>query len=149
MTALVSLSLLVVIVTFVKRHGDEASYLVDPTNVELVAQGKTLYHGHCASCHGSALEGEPDWRTRRADGKLPAPPHDETGHTWHHRDELLFRMTKEGTAAIVGDDYQSDMPGFAAVLSDEEIRAVLSFIKSTWPAEIQRRHDERNNQAKR
>lgn len=40
---------------------------------------------------------------------------------------------KEGTAAIVGGGYESDMPGFADVLSDPEIRAVLDYIKSTWP----------------
>ena len=35
--------------------------------------------------------------------------------------------------AVVGGGYESDMPGFAGVLSDEEIRAILAFIKSTWP----------------
>ncbi|OYR31305.1 hypothetical protein CES86_1255 [Brucella lupini] len=46
---------------------------------------------------------------------------------------MLFRIVKEGTAAIVGGSYESDMPGFADALSDGEIRAVLAFIKSTWP----------------
>lgn len=120
------------------------AYRLEPDNKELVKNGEAVYAQHCASCHGVSLEGQPNWRVRRDDGKLPAPPHDETGHTWHHRDELLFRITKRGTTAVVGDDYQSDMFGFAAILSDEEIHAVLSFIKSTWSNEIQRRHDERN-----
>ena len=34
---------------------------------------------------------------------------------------------------IVGDGYESDMPGFGDRLSDDEIRAVLDYIKSTWP----------------
>lgn len=59
--------------------------------------------------------------------------------TWHHSDELLFRIVKEGTAAVVGGGYESDMPGFAVVLSDAEIRAVLAFIRSTWP-ERERRY---------
>ena len=67
------------------------------------------------------------------EGFLPAPPHDESGHTWHHADDILFRIVKEGTAAIVGGGYESDMPGFADVLSDAEIRAVLAYIKNTWP----------------
>lgn len=46
---------------------------------------------------------------------------------------ILFRLVKEGVSAVVGGDYQSDMPGFADVLSDEEVRAVLAYIKSTWP----------------
>jgi mono/diheme cytochrome c family protein len=64
---------------------------------------------------------------------LPAPPHDASGHTWHHGDAVLFRITKEGPAAVVGGGYRSAMPGFADVLSDEDIWAVLAFIRSTWP----------------
>ena len=29
--------------------------------------------------------------------------------------------------------YDSDMPAFKDVLTDEQIRTVLAFIKSTWP----------------
>ena len=64
---------------------------------------------------------------------MPAPPHDASGHTWHHPDGVLFRITKEGVAAVVGGGYQSDMPAFGDVLSDDEIRAVLAYIKSMWP----------------
>ena len=64
---------------------------------------------------------------------MPAPPHDENGHTWHHSDADLFRLIKEGVAAAVGGNYESDMPAFEDVLSDEEILAVLAFIKSAWP----------------
>ena len=42
---------------------------------------------------------------------------------------------KEGTAAVVGDGYQSDMPGFGDTYSDAEIRDVLAYIKSQWPEE--------------
>lgn len=28
------------------------------------------------------------------------------------------------------------MPGFAGILSDDEIRAVLAWIQSTWPEEL-------------
>lgn len=98
-----------------------------------VALGRRIYAEHCASCHGASLEGQPDWRHRRPDGRLPAPPHDASGHTWHHSDAVLFRVTKHGPAAVAGGDYESDMPGFEGVLSDAEIGAVLTFIKSTWP----------------
>lgn len=46
-----------------------------------IALGKTVYDASCASCHGAKLEGQPDWRNRRPDGRLPAPPHDASGHT--------------------------------------------------------------------
>ena len=103
--------------------------------------GARLYVENCASCHGARLEGQPDWRNRRPDGRLPAPPHDASGHTWHHPDAQLLAIIRLGTAAVVGDGYESDMPGFADVLTDAESVAVLDYIKSTWPqreAEYQR-----------
>ena len=117
--------------------GDDASNRADATNPKLVARGEILYQLHCASCHGANLEGQPNWRDRDADGMLPAPPHDVTGHTWHHADALLFDVTKLGSTAVVGSDYMSNMPGFAETLSDGDIWAILSYIKSTWPPDIQ------------
>ena len=96
-------------------------------------EGRALYVKHCAGCHGEALEGQPDWRRRLPSGRMPAPPHDASGHTWHHPDQVLFEITKHGPRALVGGGYESDMPGFEGVLSDPEIRAVLDYIKSTWP----------------
>lgn len=104
---------------------------------ELVALGEGVYKENCASCHGVDLEGQPDWRSRNPDGRLPAPPHDEEGHTWHHPDHLLFEITKFGPATFGGPDYQSDMPGYEDTLSDREIWASLAYIKSRWPAKIQ------------
>lgn len=103
------------------------------SSAEVIEQGRQIYADQCASCHGAQLEGQPDWKTPLPSGRLPAPPHDAGGHTWHHPDDILFRIVMEGTAAIVGGGYESDMPGFADLLSDAEIRAVLAYIKSTWP----------------
>lgn len=107
-----------------------------------VAEGAALYGTYCASCHGADLEGEPDWQSRDADGYLPAPPHDATGHTWHHDTALLTRIVRDGTEAIVGGTYRSNMIGFGDVMTDNEIVSVLAYIKSTWPAEVQDIHTE-------
>jgi len=112
---------------------------MDPDDRAKVAQGRQLYAENCASCHGASLEGQADWRQRRPDGRLPAPPHDVGGHTWHHPEAQLFALTKYGPAALAGGGYQSDMPAYEGKLSDAEIWAVLSFIKSRWPAEIRAR----------
>ncbi|MDQ6437729.1 c-type cytochrome [Mesorhizobium sp. LHD-90] len=119
--------------------------LLAPDDANVVARGKAVYVEHCASCHGRNLEGQPDWQTRGNDGFLPAPPHDETGHTWHHPDRLLFDITKRGVAAAAElKGYETRMPAFGGVLSDDDIVAVLTYIKSRWPEEIRRRHDSLN-----
>lgn len=120
-----------------------AAGMLRPDDARVVELGEQVYAAECASCHGSDLEGEEDWQTRGPDGLLPAPPHDETGHTWHHPDALLFEITKYGTEAVVGGGYKSAMMGFGDVLSDDEIIAVLSYIKSTWPDRVRDVHDER------
>ncbi len=104
-----------------------------------LAQGKLVYDRLCASCHGLALEGQENWRVRRADGKLPAPPHNVNGHTWHHPDSVLFEITKYGLKNIVPEGYQTDMPAFEGILSDYDIKEVISYIRSTWPDDIQKR----------
>ena len=86
-----------------------------------------LYGQHCATCHGIVLEGQSKWRERLPNGRLPAPPHNETGHAWHDPDAVLFAVTRHGMVppyAPLG--YQSDMPAFGAVPSEVEIRVVLA-----------------------
>ena len=99
-----------------------------------IVSGEENYQSHCASCHGVDLEGQPNWRKQKADGSLPAPPHDETGHTWHHDDQTLHSIIKYGLAKLV-KNYQGKMIGFEDNLSDKEIDSVLAYIKSFWPKE--------------
>ncbi|HPG81125.1 MAG TPA: c-type cytochrome [Piscinibacter sp.] len=121
-----------------------------PDDAAVTALGQQVYTARCAACHGARLEGQPHWRERGPDGRLPAPPHDASGHTWHHPDELLFRITKHGVAKAANlKDYVSAMPAYDGVLSDAEIVAALSWIKAQWPADIRVRHDELNRAASR
>ncbi len=112
---------------------------IDSTNAEQVASGKSVYGAKCASCHGSKLEGQPNWRRRLANGRLPAPPHDQTGHTWHHTDADLFGITKHGLKPYAPVGYESDMLAFDGTLTDDQSAAVIAYIKSTWPAGIRAR----------
>ncbi|MAS05198.1 MAG: cytochrome C [Ahrensia sp.] len=121
--------------------------LLRPADAKLVALGAEIYADNCASCHGDDLKGQPNWQDPGADGLMPAPPHDETGHTWHHPDEILFAITKHGVAKAANlKDYTSAMPVYEDILTDEEIIAALSWIKAQWPAEIRERHDVMNAQ---
>ena len=116
-------------------------------NRDLVS-GQTLYTNNCASCHGAKLEGQPNWRLPNADGVLPAPPHDSTGHTWHHDNGLLFEYTKlggKGALAARGiADFNSGMPAFDGVISNEDIWDILAFIRSTWPKRQQQFQESAN-----
>ena len=98
----------------------------------------------CASCHGVNLEGQDGWRDKMVDGMRLAPPHDKSGHTWHHPDALLFKLTKYGFAAMISSDYKVSMPSYDDVLKDEEIVAALSYIKSTWPDDVRQIQDKIN-----
>ncbi len=122
--------------------------ILQPGDAQVVAQGQSIYQTHCAACHGTRLEGQPNWRERDAKGLLPAPPHDASGHTWHHPDDVLVRITKLGVAKAANlKDYASAMPAYEGVLSEREIIAVLSWIKAQWPVSIRDKHDQINAQA--
>ncbi|WP_170336121.1 c-type cytochrome [Ruegeria arenilitoris] len=106
-----------------------------------LTNGQALYAEQCASCHGANLEGQPDWQTPDENGVLPAPPHDESGHTWHHDNQLLFEYTRLGGEAALAvrgvDGFASGMPGFGDILTDDDIWDILAYIRSTWPERVQ------------
>lgn len=136
----------------------QATTAVEPTlesettalsQTELIALGDTVYAEHCAECHGANLEGEPNWREPNPDGTFRAPPHDETGHTWHHDDGYLWERIQYGTAVLPPESRdKSDMPAYQGELTPQEILAVLAYIKDSWPPDIQeaqRQRTEMNN----
>ena len=125
------------------RFAAIAVLLLAACEQQQVASGQMIYAEHCAACHGAKLEGQPNWRERLANGRMPAPPHDESGHTWHHPDEVLFGITKHGLVPPYAPaGYASDMPAFGGKLSDQEIRAVLAYIESRWSPELRKRRAE-------
>ncbi len=105
-----------------------------------IAQGKVVYDQNCAACHGLNLEGQPDWKIQNEDGSFKAPPHNADGHTWHHADDQLIESIQLGGDRFAGMDIggTSPMPAYADILSDEEIMAVLTYIKSTWAEDVRR-----------
>lgn len=104
---------------------------------ERIARGEVLYAQQCASCHGVNREGQPNWKQPLANGKYPAPPHDDTGHTWHHPDSLLVQIILDGGNGTNGA-VPSNMPPFRQVLTEDDARAVLEFLKSRWSPDMRR-----------
>ena len=110
--------------------------------VEDASTGQELFASNCAVCHGAGGEGQPEWRVRKEDGTLPPPPLNGDGHTWHHADGLLYRIVSQGGKIFEDPRY----PSFKRApcrrlgdrLSDQEIIAVLTYIKSLWRDEAER-----------
>ena len=84
-----------------------------------LSEGATEYEEHCAFCHGGAKSRVSPMRDRF---NPPVPqlidriPHDE--------DAWLFWVTKHGVR-------MTGMPAWDSVLSDDEIWAIVAFIKSS------------------
>ena len=134
-----AVGLIVAAIALVRDNTAEAQVPMQPDAVDIAA-GAALYADNCAACHGADLEGQPDWRSPGSDGRLPAPPHDDKGHTWHHGDALIFAYTQLGGAAALaaqGVEFDSGMPGFSDALTEAEIWDIVGFIKSTWPDRVQ------------
>lgn len=102
------------------------------TNPEAYELGQQVYAQNCASCHGDNGEGQfPDSPMQPDDtGRLGAPPHNDAGHTWHHDDDLLYEIIAEGGMGMPERFYP--MPAFGEQLTDDEIEAVLFYIKTFW-----------------
>jgi mono/diheme cytochrome c family protein len=118
-------------------------------NADSMAQadlGRAIYQQNCAACHGVRGEGQPNWQVKRPDGSYPAPPHDTTGHTWHHSDGLLFRIVKDGGASLNIPNFKSGMPAFGQQLQDEEVRTVINHLKTFWGPEQRERQSQASGQ---
>lgn len=95
---------------------------------EQVALGESVYRQYCARCHGRHGEGDPNWRSRDADGMFPPPPLNGTGHAWHHPRQWLKQMILNGS-----DPGRGKMPAWRGKLSEAEIEAVIEWFQSRWP----------------
>lgn len=102
----------------------------EPLDPDRVAYGGERYQQHCASCHRPDLSGDPDWKTPNDDDSFRPPPHDSSGHTWHHPDRVLIEIIRDGS-----DFPQSRMPSFGDKLTDDDIEAILDFFKDNWGPE--------------
>ncbi len=125
--------------------GERESAAVGP---ETLALGEAVYSQNCAACHGDDREGQENWRERGEDGKLPAPPLDGSGHTWHHPDDELLAIIEQGIEPFAPEGYRSDMKGFGGRLSEAEMRAVLAYLKAEWPEDKRQRQAEINARAR-
>ena len=104
-----------------------------------VALGENVFNQNCVSCHGIKGRGlAKDWKVKDENGNYPAPPLNGTAHTWHHSPSQLLYTINKG-----GGEMGGQMPGFEGRLSEEEKLALLDYVYSLWPSEIQTKYDKR------
>ncbi len=108
--------------------------------IEPVGRGAELYVANCQMCHGD----------QQGQGGVGAPPHNETGHTWHHPDAQLKDWVMNGKLGF------ARMPGFNETLTESEIDETLTYIKTWWieeqretQADVSRRYQEALDKQKR
>lgn len=94
--------------------------------------GRQLYVANCGQCHGASLEGQANWNRPGPTGRMPAPPHDASGHTWHHSDKQLARIILDGLAAFA-PGYKSDMLPFRGRLTEAQVGLILAYLRDSWP----------------
>jgi mono/diheme cytochrome c family protein len=119
------------------------SYLRSPTGfaANSIVRGGTVYATNCVGCHGAAGRGDGTLAKT-----LPVPAANLTEpHLWEHSDGELFWWLTHGMDNPEGG---LSMPGFAAVLSEDDRWAVIDFIRANnagqalqatgaWPVPIQ------------
>ena len=84
--------------------------------------GQRVYYRYCAACHGR--DGRGSWRAVL----FLLRPGDLTDGTrmLGHSDQYLFDLVKHGGAPLG----KPGMPGFGFNLTDEQIRAVVAYVRS-------------------
>lgn len=112
-----------------------SSAFAEPVRVPDIESGRQVYQDSCASCHGAAAEGAPEWQKPNAAGELPAPPHDSTGHTWRHSDEDIAHMIINGWRDPFNRTEHLTMPALGDVLDPEEIEDLIAYLKTLWTPE--------------
>ncbi len=114
---------LAVLVAACVRSGEDLApedYPIIPTS-DLVASGEPLYRQQCYHCHGD---------TNRAPLTQNIPTHTDAGHTWHHADQMLVEWILDGVPL------GTQMPNFRGQLTPQEVKSVVAYIKTLWPADV-------------
>ncbi|HSJ59408.1 MAG TPA: c-type cytochrome [Anaerolineae bacterium] len=105
----------------------QASPVPEETRQALVEEGEGLYGQQCAECHQSDGQGTP--------GTFPPL----AGNPDLAQTEFVIAVVIHGLdnvpIEVAGTTYQGVMPAFGEQLSDVEIAAILSYVRTSWDNE--------------
>ena len=96
----------------------------DPEPPDELPPAEELYSRHCAMCHGEDGQGE----------GARFPPLVDTDWVLEDKERLILINLHgmRGPIEVRGQTYNDAMPGFARQLSNEEIAAILTYIRTSW-----------------
>jgi len=83
-------------------------------SAEQVAQGEQYFQANCATCHGVTGAGNAREGIPAVNGSM---------HAWHHADSQIAGLIRQGGVM---------MPAVGPDWSDDEVTAVLAYIKEWW-----------------
>lgn len=96
----------------------------EPEPVDPLVLGEKLYRANCVSCHQASGKGV-SGQYPPLDGSewvLEAP--------WRLKRILLHGL--EGPVTVMGNTYDGSMPAFGNRFDDEQMAAILSYIRQAW-----------------
>jgi len=70
---------------------------------------------------------------RRTAAGWSRTPLDDSAHAWHHPTAVLVKVVREGSPGG-----QGNMPAWKDKLGEQEIRDVVTYIKSLWSEPVYR-----------
>lgn len=99
----------------------------DRETPERVAAARKTFEEYCQSCHGEKGIGErPKDMHAQDEYGFVAPPLDNSSHGWHHDDANLAHTILNGSPR------NPRMLAFKEIISEEEARNTVAYIKSLW-----------------
>lgn len=117
---LVGIVVNLVIVLATREPRTNAAGPITAASVEVsLERGAQLYGANCASCHGTDGGGY-------ALAGVPAPALDATEHAFHHPDEQIVSLLRNGGTV---------MPAVGRGWTDDDLASVLAYVKQWWTPE--------------
>ncbi len=105
---------------------------VRPTEPPQMRRGAEVYEARCADCHGKVGEGA--LAGEAASGRRAVPPlAGNRAVTMHRADNAILAVIRGGfPPATAGNPRPYGMPPLGQDLNDDEIAAVVTFIRNSW-----------------
>lgn len=105
-------------------HTDPSVSTATVTTVDPMVMGKRLYMGYCAACHQPHGKGVPR--------QYPPLTQSEWVEGSPHRLARILLHGLEGPIQVKGQTYQSVMPPLGPRMTDEQVSALLTYIRRSW-----------------